>query len=198
MRNPVIMREDVHVQSRRQGEQAMTSDSSVNDEIRGWFAGSIPADWFTGTPLVSIDREEILVIGDLPEPELAKDAGDGERAAARTARIAAFREETRAARMRLAGEAEHRFRRKVSWGASCGGERMHYTTLGLPVMTRLRQPERVVLDTLVDAGVARSRSEALAWCVKLVVEHQREWIDELRHAMKAVEQVRTKSPLQTD
>ena len=31
-------------------------------------------------------------------------------------------------------------------------------------MTRLRQSERLVLDTLVDAGVARSRSEALAWC----------------------------------
>ena len=35
-------------------------------------------------------------------------------------------------------------------------------------MTRLRMPERRVLDTLVDAGVARSRSHALAWCVRLV------------------------------
>ena len=176
----------------------MSADSTAHEEIRGWFAGSIPADWFTGSPAVSIDREEILVIGDLPDPDLPADAGAAERAAARAARIAAFREESRGVRVRVASEAEHRFRRKVSWGATCGGERILYTTLGLPVMTRLRQPERTVLDTLVDAGVARSRSEALAWCVRLVGEHQREWIDELRHAMKAVEQVRTRSPLQPD
>ncbi len=176
----------------------MNAEGTASEEIRGWFAGSVPADWFTGPPQVSIDREEIIVVGDLPEPDLPKSASDAERSAAREARIAAFREETRGDRMRIAGQAEHRFRRKVSWGASCGGERLLYTTLGLPVMTRLRQPERRVLDTLVDAGVARSRSDALAWCVKLVGEHQREWIDELRDAMKAVEQVRTRSPLQLD
>jgi Arc/MetJ-type ribon-helix-helix transcriptional regulator len=62
------------------------------------------------------------------------------------------------------------------------------------VMTRLRQPERLVLDTLVDAGVARSRSEALVWAVRLVGEHAEAWLAELRDAMAAVEEVRARGP----
>ena len=61
-------------------------------------------------------------------------------------------------------------------------------------MSRLRLRERAVLDTLIDAGVARSRSEALSWCVKLVARHEREWLDELREAMTGVEQVRSGGP----
>jgi hypothetical protein len=61
-------------------------------------------------------------------------------------------------------------------------------------MTRLRQPERQVLDTLVDSGVARSRSEALVWCVRLVGEHADGWLAELREAMTAVDEVRTRGP----
>ena len=61
-------------------------------------------------------------------------------------------------------------------------------------MTRLRQPERLVLDTLVDAGVARSRAEALAWCVKLVGQHESDWLGELQEAMSRVADVRTKGP----
>jgi hypothetical protein len=62
------------------------------------------------------------------------------------------------------------------------------------VMTRLRQPERQVLDTLVDAGVARSRSEALAWCVKLVGRHTDEWLTDLREAMTQVDELRRRGP----
>ena len=61
-------------------------------------------------------------------------------------------------------------------------------------MTRLRQPQRQVLDTLVEAGVARSRSEALAWCVRLVGQHEDDWLAELREAMSHVAEVRTKGP----
>ena len=61
-------------------------------------------------------------------------------------------------------------------------------------MTRLRQPERAVLDTLVDAGVARSRSDALAWSVKLVGEHADTWLAELREAMAEVDKLRAKGP----
>jgi hypothetical protein len=61
-------------------------------------------------------------------------------------------------------------------------------------MTRLRMADRQALDTLIDAGVARSRSEALAWCVRLVAQHEGEWISELRDAMSAVEEVRNKGP----
>ena len=61
-------------------------------------------------------------------------------------------------------------------------------------MTRLRQPQRLVLDTLVDAGVARSRADALAWCVRLVGQHEDDWLTELRDAMTAVADVRSKGP----
>ena len=51
-----------------------------------------------------------------------------------------------------------------------------------------------MLDTLIDAGVARSRSEAMAWCVRLVGKHQGDWITQLRTAMAQVEQVRANGP----
>ena len=152
------------------------------DEIEQWFATRVPAGWFTGPPEVAGDSDEILVVGALP------DAPDPEE------RIAAFRRDSRAERVAIAGEAERLFRRKVSWGAVCGGTRVVFTSLSLPVMTRLRLPERTVLDTLVEAGVARSRSHALAWCVHLVGRHQGDWIRDLRAALEHVERVRKEGP----
>jgi hypothetical protein len=96
--------------------------------------------------------------------------------------------------MRIADEAERRFGRKVSWGARCGDVRALFTTVSTPAMTRLRMPERTVLDTLVDAGVARSRSHALAWCVRLVADKQEEWLGDLRKALESVEAVRREGP----
>jgi hypothetical protein len=164
------------------------------DELRGWFAGRIPDDWFTGSLDVTVDREEILVLGEIPDVKVAKGASDAEAAAARESRVDAFREETRAQRMRIADEAQRRFRRHVSWGARLGGESHHFTTAAVPVMTRLRMREREVLDTLVDAGVARSRSEALAWCVRLVADNESEWIEKLRGALGAVREARGTGP----
>jgi hypothetical protein len=162
-------------------------------ELRGWFAGRLPDGWFTGPPEVSHDRDEIVVVGTLADPD-AGDAGPEGLAAARRARIQGFREDTRGMRMRIADEAEARFARKVAWGARCGDEAELFTTLSVPVMTRLRLPERQVLDTLVDAGVARSRSHALAWCVRLVGDHEGEWIEQLREALVHVEKVRREGP----
>jgi hypothetical protein len=96
--------------------------------------------------------------------------------------------------MKIAREAEHRFERKVSWGVRVGDHAELWTHVAAPVMTRLRQPQRLVLDTLVDAGVAKSRSDALAWCVRLVGQHEEEWLAELRDAMGAVADVRSKGP----
>lgn len=173
----------------------MTSSRNTSlDEIHGWFAGRIPADWFAAPPGVEADREEILVAGLLPDPELPADASAEAKAAARGSRISGFREDTRAQRMRIADEAQHRFGRKVSWGATCGDVTMSFTTLSVPAMTRLRMQERRVLDTLVDAGVARSRSHALAWCVRLVAERQDDWLADLREALGAVEKVRAEGP----
>jgi hypothetical protein len=163
------------------------------DDAAAWFAGRLPDDWFIAAPEVTVDREEILVVGELPALE-EEYADDAERAAAESGRIARFREQTREVRMQIARQAEHRYRRKVAWGVKQGETEELFTTLSVPVMTRLRQPERKVLDTLVDAGVARSRSEALAWSVRLVGKHADEWLAELREAMSAVDDLRARGP----
>ena len=167
--------------------------NSTTEEVRGWFSGRLPGDWFTATPEIQADREEITVVGVLPAPETAG-ASDAERAAAAEGRIRRFREETRSRRIEIAREAEHKFRRKVSWGVTCAEVTEMFTTLSVPVMTRLRQPERRVLDTLVDAGVARSRSDALAWCVRLTGENADSWLSRLRAALRHVEEVRDQGP----
>jgi hypothetical protein len=167
----------------------------MSTEIQGWFVGRLPDDWFTSAAEVTTDREEITVIGTLPAPET-----DGEAeatSAAAEGRIKRFREDTRAHRIEIASEAERRYGRKVSWGVRCGDVAEMFTTLSVPVMTRLRQSERRVLDTLVDAGVARSRSDALAWCVRLTGEHADAWLAELREALRRVEEVRSQGPQAT-
>jgi hypothetical protein len=174
--------------SRRGRHQSEQSDAT---EAADWFAGRLPEGWFTGDPTVIVDREEITVIGRLP------DSGD-ESTARASGRVSRFREETRAERIRIADEAQDKYGRKVSWGVEFGtaeaSERILFTHIAVPVMTRLKQPERQVLDTLVDAGVARSRSDALAWSVRLVGEHAQEWLAKLRAAMAEVDDVRTQGP----
>ena len=158
------------------------------DDAAAWFNGRLPSDWFVESADVSVDREEIVVVGTLPPVQ-----GD-DTAAAATGRISRFREDSRAERMKIADEAEARYNRKVAWGARLGDQQVLFTHLAVPVMTRLRQPERQVLDTLVDAGVARSRSDALAWAVRLVGEHAEEWLSSLREAMSEVDKLRTEGP----
>jgi hypothetical protein len=115
-------------------------------------------------------------------------------AAAIEGRVAGFREETRDRRISIALEAEAKFQRKVSWGVRCGDRALLFTHLAAPAMTRLRQRERLVLDTLVAGGVARSRSDALAWCVRLVGQHTGDWLEELRTALEDVDRIRSQGP----
>jgi hypothetical protein len=169
------------------------ADLPSADDAAQWFAGRLPSDWFVGTPTVTVDREEIIVTGELPPVEGADDSTSAAESAAQ-GRIQRFREDSREARMTIADEAEARYGRKVAWGASIGETTALFTHLAVPVMTRLRQDERRVLDTLVDAGVARSRSEALAWCVTLVGEHTEDWLAGLRDAMTEVDKLRAEGP----
>jgi hypothetical protein len=182
------------------------------EQIRGWFTGRLPDGWFEAAPDILVDREEITVIGQLPSAAAGESAEGGaaqagaaevagaagtataEADAAALGRSRRFREETRDTRIEIAREAEHAFGRKVSWGVTCDGRKVMFTTLSVPVMTRLRQSERRVLDTLVDAGVARSRSDALAWCARLVGEHEDSWLSDLRAALSHVEEVRAQGP----
>ena len=167
----------------------------MSTEIQGWFTGRLPDEWYTGPAEVTVDREEITIVGTLSEPDSGTESPAGSAAA--EGRIRRFREDTRARRIDIASEAERKFGRKVAWGARCGTVSGMFTTLSVPVMTRLRQSERRVLDTLVDAGVARSRSDALAWCVRLTGEHADAWLAELRDALRRVEEVRAQGPQAT-
>jgi len=164
------------------------------DDVDAWFAGRLPGDWFTGAASVETDREEITVVGEIAAPEYPANADDAAKRAADAGRIGLFREQTREARMKISDEAESRYGRKVAWGASIGETSQLFTHLAVPVMTRLRQPDRQVVDTLVDSGVARSRSEALAWCVRLVGEHTDDWLSGLRAAMSEVDKLRAEGP----
>jgi hypothetical protein len=173
------------------------------EDITAWLVGRLPEEWFTEVPQVSVDREEVLIVGRLASPAESTDdasptddGGESERSDAEAAqgRIARFREQTRDARVQIARELEHRFGHKVAWGVRCGDSEALFTRLAVPVMTRLAQPERIVLDTLVDAGVARSRSHALAWCVRLVGQHSGDWLAELRDALTDVERLRAAGP----
>lgn len=166
----------------------------AQERVRGWFTGRVPEEWQHAPVDVVVDREEISVRLTLPDVELPDGAADAEAEEARAGRTRAFREDTRGRRMAIAREAEHRFDRKVSWQVSVGERTELFTHVAAPVMTRLRQPQRQVLDTLVEAGVARSRSEALSWCVRLVGQHEDDWLSELRGAMSAVAEVRAKGP----
>ncbi len=175
----------------------ITSETTV-EAVRGWFTGRLPQEWREVAPEVTIDRDEVTVVLHVADADVSDDASDAERAAARVGRAEAFREDSRPQRMTIAQEAQQRFERKVSWGVVVGaGEDAHrelFTHVAAPVMTRLRQPQRIVLDTLVGAGVARSRADALAWCVRLVGQHEDDWLAELREAMSSVADVRSRGP----
>jgi hypothetical protein len=197
------------------------NNDNTTQEIAAWLEGRLPAEWTAaGRPEVSVDREEVVVVLAVAPPGVAEATGQGDagqddargggpeagsggtegeadearRRAAEAGRIAGFRADTRERRIGIAREVEHRFGRSVAWGVRCGGSRELFTHLAVPVMTRLRQPERLVLDTLVEAGVARSRAHALAWCVALVGEHADDWLAELRSALERVRAVRAQGP----
>jgi hypothetical protein len=150
----------------------------MTSDIQRFFDDKVPKDWFTGPPSIVSDDDEIHFVGVLP-PGVGVDT---------------FRERTRPERMAIAQEAESHFGRTVSWGVDREGITTMFTTQSTPVMTRLRLPERAILDTLIDAGVAKSRSDALAWCVRLVGRHQAEWLADLREALIGVEQARAGGP----
>ena len=180
------MKTDESRRGRRGGWQV--ADLPDASDASEWFHGRLPEGWFSEID-VRTDREEITVMGTLSDEQ-----AEGADGAAAEGRIGRFRSETKAERIEIALEAQARYQRKVSWGVRLGDTEALFTHVAAPVMTRLRQPERQVLDTLVDAGVARSRSDALAWSVRLVGEHADEWLGQLRDAMAEVDKLRGEGP----
>lgn len=176
---------------RGRGRRQSAPPTTTTEELRAWFAGSLPDDWFVEPVDVVFDRDEIVVTGTLAAPKV-QDGDDTSLAA--EARIASFREDTREQRIAVALRAEQQFERRVSWAVSCGDDHRSFTRASVPVMSRLHLEDRQILDTLIDAGVARSRSEAMAWCVRLVADNEASWLDELREAMTDLEATREKGP----
>ncbi len=172
----------------------MSKQESTADTISAWFGQRLPEEWVARPSEITVDREEITVVLALAGPEYDAEATEAARAEAVAGYLARWRSDTRAQRIAIAREAEHRFERKVAWGAQVFEHHELFTHLAVPVMTRLRQGERQVLDTLVDAGVARSRAHALAWCVRLVGENTETWLRDLREAMESVAKVRQAGP----
>jgi hypothetical protein len=171
------------------------------DEISDWFAGKLPEDWQVHPPALTVDDDEILAvvtIADAASADAASaDSGTTDadvQTAARLAAIRRFREETRGRRMEIAASAEGRFGRRVSWGVRSGESVRLFTHLSMPTMTRLRITERLVLDTLIEGGVARSRSDALSWCVRMTGRNLDTWLTDLRQAVTRVDEVRRSGP----
>ena len=150
----------------------MENDEAVV-KLRGWFLGRLPEEWFEGQPEIVLDREEITVVGRLQAPALGDDASEVERTAAVEGGIQRFREETRERRIEIALEAEHRFRRKVSWGIAVAeslrselveAARVEETSLagrqGLGLRGKRQEPER---QGAPDAGEAvyRDRTDRI-------------------------------------
>lgn len=142
----------------------------------------LPKEWFAGSASLTVDDEELLVVGTL------HDGSPGGLDAS------AFREATREARMRIADAVQPATGRSLAWGVRVGDTTTIFTSLAVPVMTRLRITERETLDTLVAAGVARSRSDALGWCARFVAQEQGAWLEELRTSLDTVSDVRAKGP----
>lgn len=172
-----------------------TKVSSLDsDSAKAWFTGRLPEQWTAAPPEITIDKEEVTILVALDPVQLDDEASEAAKHEAALGRISAWREDTREDRMQIASEAQRRFGRAVSWGARVDDTRTLFTHLAVPTMTRLRQPQRQVLDTLVEAGVARSRSDALKWCVRLVGQHSEQWLTELRSAMESVRTLREQGP----
>lgn len=163
-------------------------------EIIGWVSGALPPDLYQGVPTVEVDRDEILVVGDVGAPEVPEGLDAEGTTAAEQARIARFREETRGRRIAVAQQAEARYDRPISWGATAGATTSRFTTVHARVGTRLGIEHRKVLDNLVAAGIARHRGEALAWCVDLVQQNEETWLTRLQEALDTLKQTAADSP----
>lgn len=157
-------------------------------EIQTWLAEQLPHELTAAPPEVRLYDDELVVTLQVAPP--AADNGDEGELEQRL--IARLRETSRPLRMQLARDLQHRLHVPVAWGMRCGATETIFTSRTVPVMTRLNRREREVLDTLVAAGVAETRSAALAYTVRAFAEAHGEWLDEVGIVIEQVQQVRSK------
>ena len=172
--------------------------AASTNEITGWVSGALPPDLYQGPPSIDVDVDEILVVGDVGAPEVPEGLDAQGTTAAEQARIARFREETRDRRIAVARQAEARYGRPISWGATAGATTERFTSVHARIATRLGLDHRKVLDRLVAAGIAKSRGQALAWCVDLVQKNEEAWLTRLKEALDTLGQTAADSPNRPD
>jgi len=165
------------------------------NELQAWLQEHVPAEMLSGPPEIAVYDDEAVIIVPL-ELSGFDDALEGEeRRAAERRLIAQRREESRPWRIKLARVLQPMLGRAIAWGMRAGESEALFSTRSVPVMTRLGRAERDVLDTLVAAGVADTRSAALAYAVRAFAAEHADWLDEVREAIAQVEQVRARLKL---
>jgi hypothetical protein len=161
-------------------------------ELQSWVQERAPVNLLAGPPETTLYEDEVVIVLPLAAAGTDAELPDEERRAAERRLIARRREETRPWRMKLARELQAKLGRPVAWGMRVGESQLLFTTRSAPVMTRLGRAEREVLDTLVAAGVADTRSAALAYAVRAFAAEHIDWLAEVREAIAQVEQVRSR------
>lgn len=164
------------------------------DELQSWLQSRFPAQLLSAPPEITLYDDEAVVILPIDAPLDAALAGE-ERRRAEQQLIFRQREETRPLRMQLARDVQEVVGRPVSWGMRAGESEVLFTTRSAPVMTRLDRFEREVLDTLIAAGIAETRSSALAYLVRAFAMEHGQWLAEVREAIAQVERIRSKLKL---
>jgi len=159
-------------------------------EIQSWLQERALANLLASPPEIALYDDEAVIVLPLATAELDEALADEQLRAAERALIVRRREETRPWRMKQARELQPKLGRAVAWGMRAGASAALFSTRSVPVMTRLGRTERDVLDTLVAAGVADTRSAALAYAVRAFAAEHIDWLDEVREAIAQVDQVR--------
>jgi hypothetical protein len=165
------------------------------DELQHWLQEQLPAQLLASAPEIAVYDDEVVVMLPLTAEAPGAESSNEDQRDAALRLIGQRREETRALRMRFARDLQEIFGRPVAWGMRAGETSVLFTTRTAPVMTRLGRAERNVLDTLVAAGVADTRSSALAYTVRAFATEHADWLAEVRAAIKQVDQVRARLKL---
>ncbi|MDE3075391.1 MAG: hypothetical protein KGJ86_08170 [Chloroflexota bacterium] len=158
-------------------------------QLKEWLLNHLPATVAAAEPDISVDGDEILIVLKLNTSSIAEEQN---RPEAERALIERRRNETRGLRTQAGRRLGRSFGRAVSWGMQAGDSLELFTNNTAPVMTRLSRQERHVLDALITAKVANTRSGALGYVVRTFAAEHQEWLAEVQEAMSRVAGLREK------
>jgi hypothetical protein len=147
-------------------------EKTEHDKVAGWFAGRVPDGWFTGPPSVTVDDEQVLVVGTLAEPALPEGASADLKAGVEAGRISRFREATRPYRIAIAREMERELELPVTWGAACGGTTVTFNPGGSGWR---RKGEAEAEGEATKVMIHGRRRRAMAWRRRFAFGGPRAW-----------------------